>query len=186
MSYENEIEDEENRRLQTTFRKGWPNAYANAIRDVGLVVDAVAEQQKEVMAFRDDLTEKNRRVAMAAKQLVDDAKLKIDNSAALLDEATKKMEASYASVFLKLQEQQASFLFSLIAKQRSIDDDRRELHEARQNWTTKRANEMAEILADKKAFAAEVHKFWSLGFWGRLFVPKSLRYLSKKYAFAGS
>ena len=186
MSDEKNIEDDENRRLQASFRKAWPNAYANAMREVGLIVDAIATQQEEVKAFRDDLKEKNVRITGLVNNVCDTAKESLGGSAGTLEKAVRKMEASYANVFSELQEQQSAFLSGLIAKQRSLDDDRRELHEARQNWSIKRANQVAEMEADKKALAAEVHKFWSLGFWGRVFVPKSLRELSKRYASAGS
>ena len=200
MSYENEIEDEENRRLQTTFRKGWPNAYANAIRDVGLVVDAVErlgddaevsqvafiaaikKQQREVITFRDELTEKNRRVVLLTKELFDDFKLKIDNSTAMLDHSRRKMEMHYVACASDLQKQQADFLGMLITRQQSIEDDRRSLDEAKRDWMAKKSNERAEIFADRKALTDEVKHFWNLGVWSRIFVPKALRELSKKHA----
>lgn len=200
MYNEKEIEDEENRCLQTTFRKGWPNAYANAIRDVGLVVDAVErlgdeagakqvaviaaikKQQEEVVEFRKDLAEQNRRIASLAKALFDDFKLKLDISTADLDHSRRKMEMHHIAFASDLQKQQADFLGMLITRQQSIEDDRRSLDKAKRDWMAKKSNERAEIFADRKALTDEVKHFWNLGVWSRIFVPKALRELSKKHA----
>lgn len=151
----------------------------------------------EVKSLHQQIKDRAGKVAEISVKLINAVDAQIQRSSEALDVSRVAMERQHA-VFVKvmqeqhtefaksIQEQQSTFLSGLIAKQRSLDDDRRELQDEKQNWSIKRANQVAEIEADKKSLAVEVRKFWCLGFWGRVFVPKSLRELSKRYASAGS
>lgn len=136
----------------------------------------------EVKSLHQQIKDRAGKVAEISVKLINAVDAQIQRSSEELDVSRVAMERQHAFYVVSMEKQQADFLLVLAARQQSLEDDRRELLNAKQNWSIKKSNEMAMIEVDKKALAIEVDRFWSLGLLGRVFLPKALRELSKKYA----